>query len=380
MKALVLGCGEMGTSAIQDLYAYGRLKEIVIGTRRLGTAQSLVSRLKDRSTKISIQSIQVEDSAALTALMRGVDVAVNCVGPNYKYEVPIARAAIQANVNLVDINDDYETTLEMLELDAAAREAGITIVLGMGASPGVNNILVRAAANRLDEVEGIHTAWVMSGADPGGPALSYHLLYSLSHKALTFQDGRMIEVQSFKDGRERIGFPDPVGEMDVFHIGHPEPITLSRCFPGVRYVDDKATFNPPFINDLIVALGRMARESEGPLKVGKNRIDPMDFAAAYFHRKCKSLQGIPKPGGLRVKVSGTKAGRKKSVFFSSSARIAQGTGIPAAIGAIMLLRGDITQTGVSPPEACIDPNLFIYESVNRRNVAKLNGWIEDIPD
>jgi len=37
----------------------------------------------------------------------------------------------------------------------------------------------------------------------------------------------------------------------------------------------------------------------------------------------------------------------------------------------------INKKGVSPPENCVDPNQFIYEIVNRRNVAKLNGWIED---
>ncbi len=380
MRVLVLGCGEMGTSAIDDLYHYGQLEEIVIGTRGIKKAKSLISGLNGKATKISVQEIQVEDEAGLVTLMKNSDVVVNCVGPNYKYEVPIARAAIAAKVDLVDINDDYETTLQMLELDEAAREAGITIVLGMGACPGVNNILVRAAADRLDEVERIHTAWVMSGADPGGLALSYHLLYSLSHRALTFQNGEMIEVQSFVDGRERIEFPEPVGAMDVFHIGHPEPITLSRCFNGVKYVDNKASFNPPFINDLIVSLGQVARDSGGPIRVGKSMIDPMDFAAAYFHKTCKNLKNVPQEGGLRIKVEGLKGGKKKSVVFSSSARIAQGTGIPASIGAIMLLNCDITEKGVSPPEECIDPNLFIYESVNRRNVAKINGWIEDAPN
>jgi len=377
MKALVLGCGEMGESAIKDLYFYGELKEILIGSRNTQKVKKLIPELTGKTTKVSATEIHVENRSALEALMKSVDVVVNCVGPNYKYEVPIAKAAISAKVNLVDINDDYETTFQMLELDDAAIAAGITIILGMGASPGVNNILVRAAANQLDDVDRIHTAWVMSGADPGGLALSYHLLYSLSHNALTFQDEKFVEVQSFVDGRERIVFPEPVGEMDVFHIGHPEPITLSRCFNGVKYVDDKASFNPPFINDLIVKLGKMAREADGPVKIGKITVDAMDFAASYFHQKCKSLRNVPKQGALRVKVEGKRAGKKRNVFFSASARIAQGTGIPASIGAIMLLNNQINKKGVSPPENCVDPNQFIYEIVNRRNVAKLNGWIED---
>lgn len=314
MKALVLGCGEMGVSAITDLYFYGELKEIIIASRHIGKVNNLLPELVGKNTNVDAREINVENTQDLEALMKNVDVVVNCAGPNYKYEVLIAKAAIKAKVNLVNINDDYETTLQMLELDDAARDAGITIILGMGASPGVNNILVRAAANQLDEVERIHTAWIMSGSDPGGLALSYHLLYSLSNKALTFQDNKMIEVQSFVDGKERIKFPEPLGEMDVFHVGHPEPITLSRCFKGVQYVDDKATFNPPIINNQIVSLGKMVRESDGPVHVGPYSIDPMDFAAAYFHQKCKRMTDVPKEGALRVRVDGKKGEKKMSVF------------------------------------------------------------------
>lgn len=377
MKVLVLGCGEMGESAIHDLYDYGEFDEIIIGTRDLSKAFNVLNSCKGGDSKTKAVKIHIENIDELEKLMKGNDVVVNCIGPNYKYEVSIARAAIRAQVNLVDINDDYETTYQMLALHEEAMEAGVLVILGMGASPGVNNILVRAAANELDTVEKIHTAWVMSGADPGGLALSYHLLYSLSHEALTFQDSQMIKVQSFIDGKEKMLFPEPVGEMNVYHIGHPEPITLSRCFKGIQYADDKATFNPPFVNDLILELGKMAREAAGPVRLGAAKIDAMDFAAAYLHQKCKSLKGIPKEGALRVKVEGKKGNKPRSVLFSSSATIALGTGIPASIGAIMSARGEIEKRGVLPPEECINPHDFIYEIVNRRNVAKLNGWIEE---
>jgi saccharopine dehydrogenase-like NADP-dependent oxidoreductase len=300
MKVLVLGCGEMGESAIDDLYHYSEFNEIVVGTRNLSKASRILEGCKGNKIKTSAIKVNAENTTELEKLMKGVDVVVNCIGPNFKYEVPIARAAIQAKVNLVDINDDYETTYQMFTLDKEARKAGITVILGMGASPGVNNILVRAAADQLDRVEKIHTAWVMSGADPGGLALSYHLLYSLSHKALTFQDGKMIEVQSFVDGKEKIEFPDPIGEMDVYHVGHPEPITLSRYFKDIKYVDDKATFNPPLVNELILSLAKIVREAPGPIQINSMKIDPMDFAASYLHQRCKRMNGIPKEGALRV--------------------------------------------------------------------------------
>jgi saccharopine dehydrogenase-like NADP-dependent oxidoreductase len=366
MKVLVLGCGEMGSSAVKDLYEYGKFKEIIVATRSMEKVQRLHPELKGRPIHVSAHKLDISDHEQLVTLMQGCDVVVNCVGPNYKHEVNIARAAIKANVNLIDINDDYETTYKMLELDDEAKEAGIIIVLGLGASPGINNVFAKAASDQLEMVDEIHTTWVMSGADPGGLALSYHLLYSLSGRALTFQNGKMIEVESFVDGKERMEFLDPVGPLDVYHVGHPEPVTLSRVFETAKVVDDKATFHPPFVNDLIRNLGKMVREAGGPIRVNGRSIDPMDFAAAYFHQRCKSLKNIPKEGALRVDVKGKRNGQSKIITYTSSGVITSGTGTPASMGAQMLIEGHIYGKGVLAPEECVDWREFIKTIVSRQ--------------
>jgi len=376
MKALILGCGEMGEEALEELFLHGDLGEIAVATRDPAKANAVLARLGPGKPRIRVEQLDLDDAPDLTGLMDDADVVVNCIGPNFKYEVPIARAAIGARKPLVDLNDEYLTTLQMYELDESARAANVTIVMGLGASPGVNNILVRAAADELSEIESIRTAWVMSGADPGGLALSYHLLHSLSDKAFVVQDGQRQEVRSFIDGRESIDFPQPVGRMDVFHIGHPEPITLSRCYPQVPYVDDKATFNPPSVNDMILALGKIIRDSEAPVGVRGRDIDVMDFAAAYLNARCKRMSGVPLPGALRVEVQGRKGRKRLKYLYSSAGRIAQGTGIPAAIGAEFILEGKITKKGVLAPEECIDPHPFLHELLKRK-IGKLNGWIEE---
>ncbi len=377
MKALLLGCGEMGGEALKDLYRYGNLDDLVVGTRSPARAEPSVAALRGRPTHVSVVPVDAGDEDALVSLMKGTDVVVNCAGPNYRYEIPVARAAIRARVNLVDLNDEFETTGRMFELDEAARGAGITVVLGLGGCPGIDNILVRAAANQLDEVEEIHTAWVMSGPDPGGLALSYHLLYSLSGRGLTYENGRFVEIQSFQDGRERLEFPDPVGALDVFHIGHPEPLTLARSFPEAAVIDNKATFNPPLVNAEIMRLGNMIREGTGPNRVEGRDMDIMDSAAASLQRMCRTLDGVPKQAALRINVKGRKKNKTRSIFFSSVGGLAPATGIPASIGALMLLEGRVSAKGVLPPEECIEASDFLYEILTRRNVAPLNGWVDE---
>jgi saccharopine dehydrogenase-like NADP-dependent oxidoreductase len=265
----------------------------------------------------------------------------------------------------------------MYELDTEAKAAGILLLFGLGGCPGINNVLVRAAADQLDSVEEIHTAWVMSGADPGGRALSYHLLHSLSGPALTVMDGALVEVESFIDGREVQEFPDPVGPVEVFHVGHPEPLTLSRTFPSARTIDNKATFIPSSVNLLIRTLGELQRRGPDRIPVHGQLFAVTDVMAGYLHRYCKSLSGVPPEAALRVTVSGRTRGRDKTIGFSSVGRLASATGIPAAIGALMIARGSLKAKGALPPEACIDAQEFLYEILDRRKLADLNGWTEE---
>jgi lysine 6-dehydrogenase len=377
MKALVLGCGQMGRETIQDLHRYAPVDEIVVGTRHPERIEAYVASFDSSGPRVTQARVDASSGRELAALMRGHDVVVNCAGPNYRYEVPVARAAIETGVNLVDLNDEYATTQEMFTLDAEARKAGITIILGLGGSPGVNNVLVRAAANQLDAVEEIHTAWTMSARDPGGPALAAHLICSLSDRALTVEDGRIIEVESFVDGRETIDFPAPVGPLDVWHVGHPEPLMLKRSFPEAKRITDKATFNPPEVNGVLRSLGARVRELGGPVSREPRSICAMEAAAAEFLDCCKAFSRVPPEAALKVTVQGRKKGRPVRVCFSSAAMLAPATGIPAAIGAVMLLNGRVAAKGVLPPEQCVDATDFIYEIITRRNVSKLNGWVED---
>jgi saccharopine dehydrogenase (NAD+, L-lysine-forming) len=367
----------MGREVVRDLFDYGDFDEILVGSRHPEKSEEFLASLNGSPTRLQPLRVDAGAPEELVPVMHRADVVVNSTGPNFRYEISVAQAAIAAGVDLVDLNDEFETTLKMFDLDGEARRAGITVVLGLGGSPGINNVLVRAATRQLSNVEEIHTAWVMSALDPGGPALCAHLIYSLSGMAPTVQDGKMMEVRSFVDGKERVDFPPPVGSMDVYHVGHPEPIMLSRSYPMARCVDDKATFNPPGINQLIIRLGDLVRRGDGPVQVGENPVDVMDFAAAFLRARCRECTDVPRDAALLIQVQGRKNGKTVKVCFSATGPLAPATGIPASIGAIMLAQGKITAKGVLQPELCIDSDDFLYEILTRRNVAKLNGWIDD---
>ena len=357
MKALVLGSGEMGQVAIDDLVRHGVFQKVTVGTRHPDRAEAFLDTLPTSSVRTAAVQVDVLDREALIPLMRAHDVVCNLAGPNFRNAVAVVRAAIAAGVPLVDVSDDWEATLTILDLHDEAVKAGITVIVGLGASPGVTNILAREGANKLDRVDEVHTSWIMRGSDAGGPALAEHLLHSLPHRAFVFQNGHMDEVRPFVDGRETIDYPE-LGPVEVMHIGHPEPFTLSRFIEGVRYVDDKATFLPVTVNDMIVQLGSVAR-SGGPLTVEGLVVDPMTHAASELYRACKGMTDVPKTGALRTEVRGELEGRPTRIVYSAAGRIGIGTGATAAIGAALLAIGKIERCGVFPPEACLDPEWFL---------------------
>jgi len=62
------------------------------------------------SEKVSLRKIDVNDHNGLVSTIKDADVVINCAGPFYKTAVAVARAAVVAKVNYIDICDDYEAT------------------------------------------------------------------------------------------------------------------------------------------------------------------------------------------------------------------------------------------------------------------------------
>jgi saccharopine dehydrogenase (NAD+, L-lysine-forming) len=321
-------------------------------------ANSVLAELPWSRTRTAAVEIDVRDSDALTRLIKGFNVVCNMAGPNYLNAVSVVQAAIAAGVSMVDVSDDWAATLEILDLHDEAKKAGITVIVGLGASPGVTNVLARRGADILDRTDEVHTAWIMRGSDLGGPALCAHLLYSLPDRAFVFQDGKMQEVRPFVDGKEILDFPG-LGDVEVMHIGHPEPFTLSRFIEGIKYADDKATFLPVKVNEMIVTLGEIAHSGLSVYVEGRS-IQPMDFAANYLYETSKQrLADVSPVGALRTEVRGELEGKRTRIIYSAAGRIGIGTGVPAAIGAQLLAIGKINKPGVYPPEACVEPEWFL---------------------
>ena len=139
------GCGEVGSVAVRSLAAQPDFERVIIGDINVERANELADDIG--RNKVGVQKVDAMDRASIATAIDGCDLVLNCVGPFYKTVKNVIETVIQAGINYVDVCDDVDVTLEILELDKNAKEAGVTALIGMGSSPGVTNILGAFAAN-----------------------------------------------------------------------------------------------------------------------------------------------------------------------------------------------------------------------------------------
>lgn len=364
-RVVVLGgSGGIGQVAVQALVALSAFEEVVIADLRLDAAQALAEKIGKPG--VSAVAVDAGSHASLLEVMRGARVVLNCVGPFYRFGPPILRAAIDAGVDYCDICDDLAPTRTMLDLDGDAKTANVTALIGMGNSPGLANVFVKLCKDLLLEtVESVDIMHIHGGEPTEGPAVLAHRIHAMTNDIPLFIDGEFVQVRQLDEsGKAYVQETDfrSVGRYPVFPYPHPETITLPRSIPGLKRATNLGSIFPLTYFELTQEMVRVGACGEEPIDVKGQKVVPIDFSIAHILSQRARLlaeANVTKPGGcLKVVVGGTKQGKPHTFVFqlsSDGAGAGEGTGIPAAVGAVLVGRGSIKQKGVLPPEACVNP-------------------------
>jgi lysine 6-dehydrogenase len=364
MRALVLGgAGGMGQGVARDLIKQQQITDVVLGDL-YPDPERLAPKLRD-SEKVKLIKMDVNDHNGMVNTFKETDIVINCAGPFYKTAVPVAKAAVEARVNYIDICDDYEGT-EILfnsEIDMLAREAGITVLTGMGSDPGTNNVLVKWYADRLDRVDDVYLYWVVAIAELAGAAWDHSLHMTLG-KVPQYLNGALVHVEG---GTELTAeeFLEPLGTCHVRYVGHPQPLTIPKYIQGVKNVIIKGALIPLWVDELIKEQKDTGFLGKEPIDIKGARVTPYDLALKLWETIPEGRDKGPQASGLKVIVKGEKDGKKITYTADMVGRMAPGTGLPASIAALMMEAGDVTAKGVVAPEGCIDPSKFLAAFLTR---------------
>ncbi|MEV7929448.1 MULTISPECIES: saccharopine dehydrogenase NADP-binding domain-containing protein [unclassified Kitasatospora] len=376
MRVLALGgAGAMGRVAARVAARLPGVHELVIADRDPDAARRTAAALAGGPVPVRARQVDVTDGVQLHAALAKVDAVLNTVGPYYRFGLGVLRAAIRTGTHYLDICDDWEPTVAMLELDDEARAAGVRAVIGMGASPGVSNLLAVRAAARLDTLADLYTAWpVDAGAEPddtsllgpdGAPlAAAVHWMQQISGTVAVVDGGRIVQRPPLRP----VALDLPGGHRGTaYTVGHPEPVTLHRSLrPG------GAAANLMVVTARTAAYLDVLRDDLDAGRLG-NETAAVDLDRPTLRRTLRAAARaarFPGPGslpGFFAAATGSRDGRPVTVLARLTGAeallgdMAESTGVPAALGLAQLLDGGVRAPGVHPPEAAIDAGRFFAD-------------------
>lgn len=380
MRIAIVGTGAMGAFIARELAHSEPKATLVLVDADLARAEEIANSLKPNATQA--MGCDARDTPALAAVFAGADVVVNAA--QYDVNLDVMRACIRAKCHYLDLGGMFHMTQRQLKLSDEFKAAGLTAVLGMGAAPGMTNILARHLCDQLDEVESIAISFAVAALDAPQsdifvpPYSVTTLMQEFCEESVQFIDGAH-RLQPPLSGREAIHFPAPIGIVDCVYTLHSEPATLPGAFAakGVREVTWRLGL-PPALEDPIRAFASAGLGSTRPINCGGTEVSPIDFLAASIARTVDEAD-LPSTeftefGCMRIEASGrhrnTTATLVLECMFESrgtSPDVAGVmTGTPCALAALMLARGEALLPGTNGAESVIPP-VAMMQSLTERN-------------
>jgi saccharopine dehydrogenase (NAD+, L-lysine-forming) len=376
-KVLIIGAGGVGSVVTQKCARVPEVfSEIMLASRTIEKCEKIAGLI---ARPIGIAKVDADDVAQTVSLIRLVspDLVIHTALP-YQ-DLSIMDACLEAGVNYLD-TANYEPPGEAAfsykwqwAYDEKFHRAGLMALLGSGFDPGVTNVFCAyALRHHFDE---IHYIDIMdcNGGTHGYP-FATNFNPEINIREIT-ASGRFWEKGVWKRTEplcvhEPFDFPQ-IGVREKYLMYHEELESLVKYIPGLKRIRFWMTFTQEYLTHLRVLQN-----------VGMTRIDPVDFQG----HKIVPLQFLkallPDPASLArdyrgktnigCMIEGVKDGKRRGYYIynvcdheeafrqAAANAIAYTTGIPAMIGAKMMLTGKWTGKGVFNMEQ-FDPDPFMAD-------------------
>ena len=360
---LVLGAGKMGVVLAKDLIVSDpecRVTLVDIDFERLRQASAFIG-----SDRVVPLLRDMEDEAQRVEVMAGKNVAI-CALLHAQSLISL-EAAVALGVHYIDLVG--EAPLERMKYDAEAKEKGISVISGLGVSPGITNVCVGRAIHLLDKAEKGVVGVGGVPVDPE-PPLNYRIVYAVEsllglyeRKVSILENGKIEKVDPLT-GLEKIEFAEPFTDMEYFYTDGLN--SMIHTLQGkIGYLAEKTIRHKGHVEavEVLKASGFFSRE---PVNVDGQEVVPRKVLEAVLDERMR-LGDEKDATLLRIEVSGEKEGKSISHVFemidyfdseNHYTSMGKTTSFPASIGAQMIVSGQITQRGVVFPENVFDADLF----------------------
>ncbi len=387
-RVLIVGAGGVGRVVAQKCADIPDVFEkIVVASRNISKCEDVRREIKKRTGRnVDTAQVDADETEALVSLIKKVapDLVINVALP-YQ-DLSIMDACLKAEVNYLDTANYEPPDVAHFEYSwqwaykEKFRKKGLMAVLGCGFDPGVSNIFCAYAQKHLfDQIHYIDILDCNAGSHGHPFATNFNPEINIREVTQTvkhWKNGKWILTPPILDPKSiKFKFRYPVvNEKDSYLLYHEELESLVKNIKGLKRIRFWMTFSENYLTHLRVLQN-----------VGMTRIDEVDCEGQKIIpiKLLKAL--LPDPAKLGSNytgktvignvISGIKDGKSRSVYIYNvcdhaeaykelgAQAVSYTTGVPAMIGAMMMLKGIWNEKGVFNTEE-LDPDPFM-EALNK---------------
>jgi len=381
-RVLIIGAGGVGgVVAHKCAMAGAPFTELMLASRTVAKCDAIASQIEDmHGVRIRTASLDADIPANTLALIRSFEpeLVINVALP-YQ-DLAIMDACLEAGVHYLDTANYEPRDQAKFEYSWqwAYRErfekAGLTAILGCGFDPGQTNIYCAWAVKR--HFKEVHTVDIMDcNAGDHGKAFATNFNPEINIREIT-QRGRFWENGEWKE-TDPLSVHAPFdfaesGVKEMYLMYHEELESLVENLPGLQRIRFWMTFGQEYLTHLRV-LGNVGMTSIEPILFEGREIVPLQFLKAVLPKPESLGENYTGKTNIGCWISGlTHAGEIKSYYIYNvcdhaacwrevrSQAISYTTGVPAMLGAKLLLDGLWKRPGVWNVEQ-LDPEPFMQQ-------------------
>lgn len=390
-KALIIGAGGVASVAVHKCVQNSEVfEEICIASRTKSKCDALKEKLDGQGCKISTAKVDANNVEELIALIENFnpDIVINLALP-YQ-DLTIMDACLATKTHYLDTaNYEPEDTAKFeykwqWEYREKFEKAGITAILGSGFDPGVTGVFsAYAQKHYFDEIHQIDILDCNAG-DHGYPfATNFNPeinIREVSAKGSYWEDGHWVETEPMEI-KKVYDFPQ-VGPRDMYLLHHEEIESLALNIKGIQRIRFFMTFGQSYLTHL-KCLENVGMTSIEPIMFEGKEIIPLQFLKAVLPDPASLGPRTKGKTNIGCIYQGVKDGKPVNYYVYNvcdheecykevgSQAVSYTTGVPAMIGAMLVVNGTWNKPGVHNVEE-LDPDAFM-EALNQWGLP----WVED---
>ena len=378
-RVLVIGAGGVGSVAVHKMAMLPEVfSHITLASRTLAKCQMIAESVQSRfGVHIETAEIDADNTAQTILLIEKVKPAlvVNLALP-YQ-DLTIMEACLATGVHYLD-TANYEPRDEakfeyhwQWAYQEKFSEAGLMALLGSGFDPGVTNVFTAYAQKHYFDSMKTLDILDCNGGDHGqhfatnfNPEIN---IREVTAPARHWQNGAWVETPALSH-KQVYDFPE-IGARNMYMMYHEELESLTKNYPSLERARFWMTFGDAYLTHLEV-LQNIGMTSIEPINYEGQEIVPLQFLKAVLPEPAdlgKSTTGKTCIGNI---ISGEKDGAAKTIYIYNicdhaacfeevgSQAVSYTTGVPAMIGAALMLQGVWDKKGVVNMEE-MDPDPFM---------------------